>query len=161
MQTRIYIETTIPSFYHTQRTDPQSVARMHWTRQWWDDLTVNDVLLSSIAVLEELRQGTGPMTPLRIGLLNEVLLLPITEEVIEVAQVYIDRKAMPCDPTGDALHLAIASFYKVDALLTWNCRHLANANKFDHIRRINFGLGLPTPLLVTPLNYLNGEDNGD
>ena len=35
MSTRVYIETTIPSFYHTLRTDPESVARMHWTRQWW------------------------------------------------------------------------------------------------------------------------------
>jgi len=61
---------------------------------------------------------------------------------------------MPNDPQGDALHLAIASYHKVDALLTWNCKHLANANKFDHIRRINYEIGLPTPILTTPLNYL-------
>ncbi len=49
---------------------------------------------------------------------------------------------MPNDPLGDALHLAIASYHKCDFLLTWNCRHLANANKFGHIRRVNVMLGL-------------------
>jgi hypothetical protein len=35
MATRVYIETTIPSLYHTLRTDAESVARTHWSRQWW------------------------------------------------------------------------------------------------------------------------------
>ncbi len=44
-----------------------------------------------------------------------------------------------------------------DFLLTWNCEHLANANKFQHIRRINSMLGLFVPSLVTPLELL-GEN---
>lgn len=52
---------------------------------------------------------------------------------------------------GDAIHLAYASFYKIDFLLTWNCNHLANANKRQHIRRINTGLNLSVPEIVTPL----------
>jgi len=58
---------------------------------------------------------------------------------------------MPRDPTGDALHLALASYHKCDFLLTWNVQHLANANKFAHIRHVNALLGLFTPALVTPL----------
>ena len=61
---------------------------------------------------------------------------------------------MPADPAGDALHLALASFYKCDFLVTWNCLHLANANKFGHIRRVNTILGLIVPNLVTPLELL-------
>ena len=68
---------------------------------------------------------------------------------------------MPDDPVGDALHLALASYYKCDFLLTWNCRHLANANKFDHIRRINTLLGLFVPALVTPLELLGEHDDED
>ena len=37
MRKRVYIETTIPSFYHTLRTDSESIARMNWTREWWAD----------------------------------------------------------------------------------------------------------------------------
>ena len=57
----------------------------------------------------------------------------------------------------DALHLALASFHKCDFLLTWNCAHIANANKFEHIRIINARLGLFVPALVTPIE-LCAED---
>lgn len=65
---------------------------------------------------------------------------------------------MPADPTGDALHLALASFHKCDFLVTWNCRHLANANKFGHIRRVNQLLDLYVPVLATPLEMLGDDD---
>jgi hypothetical protein len=64
---------------------------------------------------------------------------------------------MPNDAVGDALHLAIASYHGCDHLLTWNCKHLANANKYRHMRRINAMLDLVTPNLVTPLELLQGE----
>ena len=83
--------------------------------------------------------------------------MPVGEEMAEIVDVYIQHKVMPRDPLGDALHLAMASFHKCDYLLTWNCRHLANANKFSHIRRVNALLGLPVPLLVTPLELMGGE----
>jgi hypothetical protein len=66
---------------------------------------------------------------------------------------------MPRDPTGDALHLALASYHKCDFLLTWNIRNLANANKFADIRHVNTLLGLFTPTLVTPLELLGEEDH--
>ena len=64
---------------------------------------------------------------------------------------------MPHDPLGDALHLALASFHKCDYLLTWNCKHLANANKFQHIKRVNAMLDLYVPMLITPLELIEGE----
>ena len=59
---------------------------------------------------------------------------------------------------GDALHLALASYHRCDFLVTWNCRHLANANKFGHIRRINVVIGLFVPAIATPLELLGGRD---
>ncbi len=61
---------------------------------------------------------------------------------------------MPKDPLGDALHLALASYHKCDFLLTWNCKNIANANKFTHIKRINTLLGLFVPTLITPLELM-------
>ncbi|MDP5338855.1 MAG: DNA-binding protein, partial [Nodularia sp. (in: cyanobacteria)] len=66
---------------------------------------------------------------------------------------------MPKDPVGDALHLALASHHKCNFLLTWNCRHLANANKFSHIKRVNVMLGLYVPMLVTPLELIGAQNN--
>lgn len=152
----VYIETSIPSFYYTLRTDPASVARMHWTRQWWREYAGRSMFITSVAVIEELQQGTAGKNEERSSLLDQTMILPISDEVIEIARIYIDKLVMPRDPKGDALHLAFASYHKADFLLTWNCRHLANANKFHHIRVVNFQLGLPCPLLTTPLNFLSG-----
>lgn len=77
-----------------------------------------------------------------------------TDLALGNVEMDIQRMVMPRDPTGDALHLALASYHKCDFLLTWNVQHLANANKFAHIRRVNALLGLFTPALVTPLELL-------
>ena len=159
MRQRVYVETSIPSFYHTLRTDPESVARMHWTRLWWSTHADSSELLSSAAVIAELERGTSEKVQDRLALLSDVELLEISNEVREIVRIYIRRLVMPNDPTGDALHLALASFYHVDVLLTWNCQHLANPNKMQHIRLVNYELGLPMPVLTTPLNYLGGGES--
>ncbi len=159
MSNRIYIETSIPSFYFTKRNSPDAIARKNWTRQWWEEYSSHFTLLTSVAVISELRQGKNKITADRINLLKELELLKITKEIEELTAIYIEKKVMPNDPAGDALHLALASFHKTDVLLTWNCRHIANPNKFGHIRMINYELGLPTPILTTPMNYLTGGND--
>jgi hypothetical protein len=156
---KVYIETTIPSFYHEVRTEPDMVARRMWTRQWWDEQRAAFALVSSDAVVDELERGAHPAQSEALTLMEPVELLPIEVEVAEIVEAYIRHKVMPGDPLGDALHLALASYHKCDFLLTWNCRHLANANKFGHIRRINTVLGLFVPMLVTPLELLGGTDD--
>ena len=158
MKPRVYIETSIPSFYHEVRVEPEMVARRDWTRQWWDEVSDDYLLVSSVAVLDELQSGDFPNKDQAIELLSSLPLVPLELEIAEIVRVYIEHKVMPNDPVGDALHLALASFHKCDFLLTWNCRHLANANKFGHIRRVNAMLGLYIPLLVTPLELLGGRD---
>ena len=78
--------------------------------------------------------------------------------IVEIVEVYIEHQLMPQDPLGDALHLALASYHRCDFLLTWNCNHLANANKFNHIKRTNALLGIFVPMLVTPLEMLGETD---
>jgi len=160
MQKRIYIETTIPSFYFDMRREPEMVARREWTRKWWDKATDRHELVTSTAVVEELSRGDFPAREDSLRLIERLPLVPIEPDVTEIVQAYIARKVMPNNPVGDALHLALASYHRCDFLITWNCRHLANANKFEHIRRINVLLGLFIPALVTPLELL-GDDNED
>ncbi len=85
-------------------------------------------------------------------------LLTIDSAVVEIVESSIRHRLMPAAPGGDALHLALASDHKCDFLVTWNCRHPANANKFGHIRRVNTRLGLFVPALVTPRERLRGRD---
>jgi predicted nucleic acid-binding protein len=151
---RVYVETTIPSFYAEVRVEPEMIARRHWTRQWWRLASNRDELVTPPAVIAELERGNFPGKSEALALLGSTAVLEITEPVVEIVEAYIAYKVMPNDPAGDALHLALASFHRCDFLVTWNCAHLANANKFGHIRRVNGILGIFVPALVTPLELL-------
>ena len=154
MNRPVYIETTIPSFYYEVRTEPEMLARRVWTREWWDDYRSNFDLVTSEAVIDEMERGDFPNKQEALALIEKVPLVDIEDAIADIVDAYIKHHVMPADPAGDALHLALASFHRCDFLLTWNCRHLANANKFAHIRRINGILGLFVPVLVTPLELL-------
>ncbi|MDT5121953.1 MAG: hypothetical protein QOC96_1435 [Acidobacteriota bacterium] len=156
MQSQVYIETSIPSFYVEMRSEPEMVARREWTRDWWDNHRQNYEVVTSEAVIAELEDGDYPNKSIALALLESVPVLGVDETVAEIVEAYIRHRLMPQDPLGDALHLALASYHKCDFLLTWNCKHLANANKFDHIKRVNTILGLYIPKLVTPLELLGG-----
>ncbi|MBU7586323.1 MAG: type II toxin-antitoxin system VapC family toxin [Nostoc sp. TH1S01] len=159
MKPKVYIETSIPSFYYEVRTEPDMVARRQWTREWWNNAKENYELVTSIAVLDELNRGNFPSKREAIELISNLLFVPIESAITQIVEVYIQQHLMPSDPLGDALHLALASYHKCDFLLTWNCRHLANANKFGHIRRLNVMLGLYVPTLVTPLELIGSQND--
>ena len=154
MKSSVYIETSIPSFYYEVRTEPDNVARREWTRQWWNEHLAYYDAYTSEAVIDELEGGMFPDKDDALKLIEHLPLFDINEHIADIVATYISHHSMPKDPVGDALHLAIASFHKCDFLITWNCRHLANANKFGHIRRINTLLGLYVPALVTPLELI-------
>lgn len=154
---RAYVETTIANFYHDLRDSAAVLTRREATRKWWQDEAVRYELVTGPTVMEELAAGTGPMVEFRLALLAELPVLPVETVVAEIVQVYLRNKLMPARPTGDALHLALASYHGCDFIVTWNCRHLANPNKFAHIQRINTSLGLAVPRIVTPLD-LSGRN---
>jgi hypothetical protein len=156
-----YVETTTPSLYHDVRPSPDIVARRDWTRGWWAIAPDRYRLVTSAAVIEELGGGIPEHAQARLGLVAGLPLLPVEPEIPVIVRAYIRHQLMPADPAGDALHLALASYHKCDFLVTWNCLHLANANKFGHIRRVNTMLGLFTPTIVTPLELLGGIDVGE
>jgi predicted nucleic acid-binding protein len=150
----VYLETSFFSFYFDERAAPAIIAMREWTRQFWDERRNNYSLVTSEAVLGELRQGGVYHKGAALSMALAIPLLPAAAEIDEIVQSYVEHKLMPQDPAGDALHLALASFHACDYLVTWNCRHLANANKFGHIREINRMLGLKSPDLVTPQELL-------
>jgi predicted nucleic acid-binding protein len=158
MKPRIYVETTVPSFYYEVRDEPEMVARHDWTRQWWDRVRADCELMTSPPVVDELERGDFPSREECLRLIAPLPLLAVEPPVLEIVQSYIARQVMPKNPVGDALHLALASYHRCDFLVTWNCKHLANATKFAHIRRVNALLGLFVPSLVTPLELLEADD---
>lgn len=123
-----YVETSIPSFFHEVRTEPDMVARREWTRAWWSMASTRDQLVTSPAVIDELERGGYALKDECLKMVSGLPLLAVEEPILDIVAAYISRQVMPADPAGDALHLALASFHRCDFLVTWNCRHLANAN---------------------------------
>jgi predicted nucleic acid-binding protein len=156
MSLKIYIETTIPSFYFENRRNVECVSRRNWTRRWWDEQRHEHELATSLVVRDELSDRKYPAAKRRnaLAMLDELPLLDLNARIDEIVQAYVENLLMPQQPTADAIHLALASHYECDVLLTWNCVHLANPNKFRHIESINKRLGLPMPSVVTPLELL-------
>ncbi len=150
MKRSVYIETTIPSFYYEVRTEPMMIARRESTQRWWTEEGPRYELFASAFVLGELQQGDYPGKVAALRLVQEVPLLEIVPEIEQIAGVYVARRLMPQGDMGDAYHLAIASYYGIHFLLTWNCRHLANANKVAHLHVVNVELGLSVPVVTTP-----------
>jgi predicted nucleic acid-binding protein len=145
---RVYLDSTIPSYYFDTR--PEILNYVADTRHWWDKESSAYDLWVSQATLRELAPGEHPHRDEILEFVRKIKVLPEDRMVLELAQTYIDHKLMPASLEGDAAHLAYASFYGFNYLLTWNCNHLANANKRRHIEVINIRLGLASPLIVTP-----------
>ncbi len=124
----------------------------------WDGANDRYELVTSPAVIDELQRGPETKRDDWLGMIAALQLLPVVPAVSDSVAVYMKHHIMPADPGGDALQLAIASFHECDFLVTWNCRHLANANKFGHIRRIDVMPGLFIPAPDTPLEHLGGSN---
>lgn len=155
---RVYVETTIPSFYFDPRLEPEIVAQRRWTRSWWETAPDRYELVTSVTVWGEILRGPRHRQENWIGLLLGLPLLPLIPRVKVIEEAYIVQKLMPATLDGDALHLAFASYYECDYLVTWNYRHLANTNKLPQIRRTNVKLGLFVPEIVTPLTLMEGPN---
>ena len=157
MKKTIYLDTTVLSYLFDKRIEIKTYIDV--TVKWWQTQRKNYDIFLSEETLVELKRGNYPN---KIKILDEAAkleVLPLVNIVKEVSQIYIDNFLMPLKLEGDAFHLAYASIYKIDFLLTWNCNHLANANKKQHIRVINTKLGLSTPEIITPLELFEETEN--
>jgi len=156
MEERVYVETSVIGAYFDERADVVSSAQRYWTRLWWDKVRSRYEVVISRAVIDELSHPDYPHSQEALELVSVIQTVPIVEEVRQIVRSYIQNRIMPANPVGDALHLALASHHKCDYLLTWNCKHIANPNKFRQIRMCNVSMGLYVPFLVTPNQLIGG-----
>ncbi|WP_437906746.1 type II toxin-antitoxin system VapC family toxin [Sorangium sp. So ce327] len=151
MKPRLYLETTIVS-YLTARPSRDLVQAAHQqvTREWWasrDDFT----LFISQFVLDEAGAGDGDAAARRLDALRGATLLDITEEAILLASNLVVGGGLPAKARVDALHVAMAAVHGMDFLLTWNCKHIANAATRERIEELCRVDGFEPPVICTPL----------
>lgn len=151
------MDTTIPSYMFDERKEIRFLIKI--TNKWWKEESSKYIVVISENTINELNKGNYPKKEKIIEFSLKLKILPFTQKIIDISQIYISNSLMPNDLEGDAMHLAYASYYKIDFLLTWNCNHLANANKKNHIRFLNTKLGLFIPEIITPLElFEEGKD---
>ena len=85
-----------------------------------------------------------------MGLLKGIPLLPADPEVAKIANMIMSRAILPPKALFDALHIAIVAHHRIDYLLTWNCRHIANARILSRVHEVLQDLGIPIPVVCTP-----------
>jgi hypothetical protein len=154
---RVYLDSTIPSVYFDERDSIR--FEIENTRRWWREESANYELWVSPATTSEVRAGNHPHQAKILELVGALPLLPPDAAVDAMAQACIENLVMPRQHLGDAWHLANATFHGFDFLLTWNCNHLANANKRRHLETINWRLKFETPQIVTPLELFKERND--
>ena len=147
----VYIETTIISYLTAWRS-PQLVMAAHQetTRSWWDDERHNFDFYVSEAVIQEASAGDPAAAQRRLAAIQELSELPITEDARQLAKELIDLTPLPEKARVDAVHIATATVNGMDYLLTWNCRHIANATLRNSLEAICQSAGYEMPIICTP-----------
>ncbi len=150
-----YIETTIVS-YLVARPSRDLVLSAHQqvTREWWESERVNYHCIASEEVAREAMLGDTGMAQARIKVLEEVQIVAITAEVEAMAATFMATGALPPTMRPDGTHLAAATLSGADYLLTWNCRHLANAHVLRRLQKEAERRGWQLPGVCTPLELM-------
>ena len=146
----VYLETSVVS-YLTARPSRDVVVAAHQTltRTWWRGRSSYDLVVSQL-VLDEAAAGDQIQRSRRLRALSGIPVLPLTDAAARLAKELVRRGALPKKATVDAFHIGIAASHQVAYLLTWNCKHLANATMRSTIDATCRSEGLSPPVICTP-----------
>jgi predicted nucleic acid-binding protein len=158
MKEKVYIETSIVSYLISKSNrDIVISAKQELTKEWWNEYSGLYKMFVSDLVINEISQGDPLYSKQRLKIVNKIPILETTEQAINIAKVITDKKILPVKATDDILHIAIAITHGIDYLLTWNCKHIANAHIIKSIESIAKQFNKQIPVLCTPLEILGGN----
>jgi hypothetical protein len=147
----VYLETTVIS-YLTSRPSRDVIVAAHQqtTQDWWDSRRSDFDCFVSQVVIDEASAGDSTEIQKRLDILRTLPVLEVTTSAGLLAQGIIDSGAIPPQFARDAAHIAVSAVHKIDYLLTWNCRHLANAQIMRRIEKVCDSMSERMPLICTP-----------
>lgn len=154
----VYLETSVIG-YATSRPSRDLVvaARQQITREWFALRAPSCELFVSQLVDTEASGGDEEAARERVAFLEGIARLRITDAAGELAAHLIESGAVPRTAAEDALHIAVAAVQGVDYLLTWNCKHIANATMRQGIEGACRQAGYEPPIICTPEELMNDE----
>lgn len=146
MKISLYLETSVAGAY-LDNGDP---FRRDLTIRWWEHELSEYEAFSSVLVQRELERIAEPHRSGYLNLVKPLEQLELVEEAAILAEAYIERGIFQRKYIADAIHVALASFHKIDYLVTWNFGHIANVRKQARLRMFNSAAGFFAPTIVTP-----------
>jgi len=155
----VYLETSIIG-YLTARSlsDVVFQARQELTRRWWDERRTSYEILVSQFVLEEVSAGDESAAQERLKVIDGIPMLDASHSDVDpLADLLVHKHLLPQKAKTDAQHIAVATIFGVDYLLTWNCKHIANADRLPGIYSTLRDEGYEPPLIVTPEEFSNDD----
>jgi hypothetical protein len=126
------------------------------TRDWWAQRHRFELFVSDV-VLEEASRGDPSAAQSRMAVLSDLAVLAPEPAALALARTFLDEMALPRTAAIDALHIALASVHGMDFLLTWNCTHIANAERRPQIETLCWKAGHRPPVICTPFELLLEE----
>ena len=147
----VYIETSVVSYLVARPSlDPVTAWRQLLTNEWWVARRSQFACVISQEVIAEALEGDAEMAAKRMEALRDLPLIAGGAESAKLATDLLERGLFPANARADANHLAVATSAAVDYLLTWNYRHLANAQVLRQLENYLSGRGLHLPRVCTP-----------
>jgi hypothetical protein len=125
-------------------------ANRRLTVDWWDTGRSRYKLVTAQFTVDECGRGEAGMAVARLAALAEVSLLPVAPDEGRLATALVRALGLPAGAAPDANHLAAATVHAAEYLLTWHCKHLANASLRTRIERACAGAGYRAPIICTP-----------
>ncbi|MCF7995960.1 MAG: type II toxin-antitoxin system VapC family toxin [Chromatiaceae bacterium] len=146
--------------YLTARPSKTIVGAAHQqiTLAWWGRRADDELVISQL-VWRECAAGDPEAAQKRLAALEGMSILAVTEDIMRLGESLIEQRILPAKAIEDALHIAISTYHRVDILLTWNCRHIANPLIQEQVARHLESVGLFLPIICTPEELLGGYDD--
>ena len=151
----IYVETTVISFLTARPSrDPATAGFIEQTKSWWSQRRAKYELIVSDVVLREASRGDADAAKRRKEVLRGLTVIPATPASLTLARSFVEHLAVPPNAADDAAHIAIAAMADLRYLLTWNCRHIANAEIRPKLEALCVLAGVRCPIICTPLELM-------
>ena len=152
---RVYLETSVISYLTARPSRNLRVAaHQEITADWWTRRRIRFELFVSRLVIEEASAGDAEAAAQRLLILSGIPRLELTEAASSLAERLVAAAAIPREAIEDALHVAVAAAHGMDYLVTWNCRHIANAAVRNRIGDVCASAGFEAPVICTPEELL-------
>jgi predicted nucleic acid-binding protein len=151
MPASVYIESSIISYLTSRPSrDVVKAARQAITSEWWIKSRQHYEIYISALVEEEIAGGDPLAAAERLKAVVNIPSILINSEAQLLADALLTARAVPDNSIRDALHIAIAATQGIDYLVTWNFRHINNAETKALITRVVESNGWVCPILCSP-----------